>query len=374
MKHHLIAMSLAAALLAACGDDPRGPLEVQGKTMLMEQRGGWGSNVPVKLEFSGREKGQIINMVTAEKVDFTYSLEGEDLVVNIQTPGGDNIESLEFELDGSRYKGSNFVLAEMKAEDVARLAAQMEELKQKAAKEQARKAEEERKAKEREAKLSPKGAPKDTSSYISITNIGDDSNDWGAWVYMAHQKPEERSDDELLRLFSNRWNSTKDSFERQAMRAEELSRIKQRLDEVRKINYVHFPWSNNTSAFQLKISQSSGGDAYDFEKKSFHLSGSLCSNQNYERTRSNVSYAVMHNPAFCWLPVPDEALARQIEAARTSRNGVHLRPEAYAKIIHLEDEGFVMVPVGLVLPVYTGNIYQRKPGEQLTQISLWPQH
>lgn len=32
---------------------------------------------------------------------------------------------------------------------------------------------------------------------------------------------------------------------------------------------------------------------------------------------------------------------------RTSRNGVHLRLEAYAKIIHLEDEGFVMVPVGL---------------------------
>lgn len=59
---------------------------------------------------------------------------------------------------------------------------------------------------------------------------------------------------------------------------------------------------------------------------------------------------------------------------RTSRNGVHLRLEAYAKIIHLEDEGFVMVPVGLELPVYAGNIYQRKPGEQLTQISLWPEH
>lgn len=59
---------------------------------------------------------------------------------------------------------------------------------------------------------------------------------------------------------------------------------------------------------------------------------------------------------------------------RTSRNGVHLRLEAYAKIIHLEDEGFVMVPVGLELPVYTGNRYQRKPGEQLAQISLWPEH
>ena len=82
---------------------------------------------------------------------------------------------------------------------------------------------------------------------------------------------------------------------------------------------------------------------------------------------------------------------------RTSRNGVHLRLEAYAKIIHLEGEGFVMVPVGLALPVYakiihleeegivlvpgglelpvyTGNRYQRKPGEQWTQISLWPEH
>lgn len=55
---------------------------------------------------------------------------------------------------------------------------------------------------------------------------------------------------------------------------------------------------------------------------------------------------------------------------RTSRNGVHLRLEAYAKIIHLEEEGIVLVPVGLELPVYAGNIYQRKPDEQLTQISL----
>lgn len=55
---------------------------------------------------------------------------------------------------------------------------------------------------------------------------------------------------------------------------------------------------------------------------------------------------------------------------RTSRNGVHLRLEAYAKIIHLEEEGIVLVPVGLELPVYTGNM----PGEQLTQISLWPEH
>lgn len=59
---------------------------------------------------------------------------------------------------------------------------------------------------------------------------------------------------------------------------------------------------------------------------------------------------------------------------RTSRNGVHLRLEAYAKIIHLEEEGIVLVPVGLELPVYTGNRYQRKPGEQLEQISLWPKH
>ena len=89
-------------------------------------------------------------------------------------------------------------------------------------------------------------------------------------------------------------------------------------------------------------------------------------------TSTNARYSVKHDPAFCWLPVPEEDVARHIESARTSSKGVHMRSTVFAKIAGLDGNRIVLVPVALELPVYSGNHWQSEPGEPLAEFSLWP--
>lgn len=351
MKHHVIALAASAMLLAGCSDEPRGPLEVQGKTFHLTSNDG-ASN---KLNFSGREKGRSTNLHTGKSVDFQYTLVGDKLTV--QDEGGS--ESFEFKRRGKRFGGDGFVLEEMTQEDEKRLTEAAEQRKQQ--------------EKALAQRLTPQGAPADASAYTLLDELADESNHSHTWVVVAWQL-EPIEDEELLRLFSLRWVNTKDSFERQAMRTSELERIKKRLAEVRKITYVRIPWDRELTQFEMNLQQSSSDDAYDFEKKSFRLKSYMCTGEmtGLTHTSTNALYSVKHDPAFCWLPVPEEDVARRIESARTSSKGVHIRSTVFAKIAGLDGNQIVLVPVALELPIYNGNHWQREVGEPLAEFSLWP--
>lgn len=365
-------MGLAAALLTACGDKPRGPLEVQGKTMLMEPRMGF-SPVPVTVEFQNREKGQIVNNKTGETQAFTYTLEGTELVLHTIHKSGKPENPTNFSLDGQRYAGDDVILKEMSEKDVQDIAQKVQQLKEQEAQEQARQAQEQQKAQELAAKLSPQGAPKDPATYTNVSTIEDTAHNWATWLYIAHKHHDTpREEEELLRLFSAPWNTTKDSFERQAMRAAELERIAQRLGEVRAMEYIQIPWQEARNTLGLEIRASTDGSTYDFENKSFRLSGTLCDYESTLHTDSGARFTVSQDKAFCALPVPDEAMARQIETARTSRAGVHLRPHGYFKVVGMSEGNITLVPVGLDIALHEGNKYQQRAGELVTQISHWP--
>ena len=140
MKNQLIALAVAV-LLAACGDKPRGPLEVQGKTFMDRK-------FPVQFEFSGRDKGRLWNVSTDQSIDFQYTLEDKKLVIEFTQPNSNKVTKEVLELGDSRYSGGVLDLAELKPEDQKRV----EEIKEETRLEK----EEERLDKEGEAKLSPK--------------------------------------------------------------------------------------------------------------------------------------------------------------------------------------------------------------------------
>ncbi|WP_218240252.1 hypothetical protein [Comamonas fluminis] len=133
MKNQLIALAVAV-LLAACGDKPRGPLEVQGKTFMDRE-------FPVQFEFSGRDKGRFWNISTDRSLDFQYTLEDKKLVIEYTQPNSKEVTKEVLTLDDSRYSGGVLELAELKPEDQKRV----EEIKEDA-----------RLEKEGQAGLSPK--------------------------------------------------------------------------------------------------------------------------------------------------------------------------------------------------------------------------
>ena len=347
MKHHLIALAAASVLLAACSDKPRGPLEVQGQ-VFMDRR------LPVQLEFLGREKGRMTNFDSDMSTDFRYTLEGEKLVLHVPRKDGKPDDVLELELNGKKYSGSRLNLLVKDADDEARITRIKEAASARA---------------EIAKKLSPKGAPSDPAAYRLITGLGDDNNEGAAWVGAAWDKP--MDDDELLRMFSRKWRSTEDSFDRQGMRAEELKRIKQRLTEVRKVEFIAIPSGERTDAgFQVSLHQPYGKEAYDFEKKSFHVLGGACAGANHA-TRSNTLLVQNTDPEFCWLPVADEAVARRIETTRTGK-GVLSEHILYAKVAGVQSGRVQLVAVGMDYRLYEQNYREPRPEELLAEVRYWP--
>ena len=344
MKHHLIALA-AAVLLTACSDKPRGPLEVHGQ-VFMDRK------MPLQLEFLGRDKGRLTNFDMEVQTDFSYTLEGSKLVVHIPGQDGRPEQVVELALDGKRYSGGPLNLYAKDAGDEERIK-QIQENKRVRA--------------EIAKNLSPKGAPSDRAAYRLTTELGDENNDWGAWVAAAWDKPME--DDELLRMFSRKWRSTEDSFERQGMRAAELERIKQRLTQLRKVEFIAIPWDPRGS-MQVSVHQPYGEEGYDFEKKSFHVLGEQCNGMNFV-TPSNSSFKPNEDKAFCLLPVADEAVARRIEATRTGK-GVLLRNTAYTKIAGMEGRHVRLAIVGVDYAVYEQNYREPKPEELLAEVAHWP--
>lgn len=351
MKHHLIALAAASVLLAACSDKPRGPLEVQGKTFMDHE-------YPVQFAFSGRDKGRLWNISTDKSVDFQYTLEGEKLVIEYPKPDGKGVQKHTLELSNTRYRDGNLAIAELQPEDQKRV----DKIKEAA-----------RQQDERAAKLSPKGAPRDPQAYTSVETIGDENNDWGAWLAVSWNA-DKRSDDQLLQYFSRAWSNTQDSFARQEMRAPELARIKQRLGELRKIEYLHIPQAQRYQMTRMQVDKPYDGEAYDFDKKSFHILSSACASNMSGQTPSGVTVSMAQNPAFCWLPVPDPDVARQVEAART-KGGVKVEGDFYAKLAYIDASNKVtLVPIGAQLQVLKETYRPAKPEDRLADVNLWPQH
>lgn len=347
MKHHLIALAMVA-LLAACSDKPRGPLEVQGQ-VFMDRK------LPVQFEFLGREKGRVTNFDMDVRTDFSYTLEGEKLVLRIPGRDGKPEEVVTLALDGKRYSGGPLNLYTKDAGDEERIKQIQENTRARA---------------EIAKKLSPKGAPSDRAAYRLNTELGDENNDWGAWVAAAWGKP--MDDDELLRMFSKKWRSTEDSFDRKGMRAAELERIKQRLEQVRKVEFIAVPTEpSGVASILVLLNQPYGQEAYDFGKKSFHANSAACDGSNFV-TRSNSSFRPNADKTFCWLPVADEAVARRIETSRASSKGVVVRNTAYAKVVGVQSNYVQLVTVGMDYRVYEQTYQEPKPEDLLAEVAHWP--
>mgnify|MGYP003457415688 CR=1 FL=1 len=107
MKNKLFALTVSAMLLAGCSDKPRGPLEVQGKTWLLN------GGSPLKLDFSERKKGRTTHLETGEFRDFKYTLKGDQLVVHIARTGSDKVNEITFMRDGERFDADRLFLSKM---------------------------------------------------------------------------------------------------------------------------------------------------------------------------------------------------------------------------------------------------------------------
>ena len=348
MKKLITALSLSF-ILAACSDPPRGPFEVQGKVFMDRE-------LPVQLNFNGRDSGLILDLSTGEEGKFSYTLENEKLIIRLPNLQGGQDKVMETQLHPESYQGDGVDIAVLSPKDDARIAKIAQEVTER---------------KEREKRMSPKGSPSTAEAYTDVATIGDESNDWAAWMALSW-KQDQLDDNEKLRMLSRKWNSTNDTFERQGMKAAELSRINQRLQEVRKIEYIKFTNLGNSSAISnpfinTKIDQGS----YDFDKKHFFLLGSACSGSNMS-SRSNVRDQLVKDQAFCTLPVADETMAREIENLR-SNHRLRIDHEVYAKVAYIDkSNNMTLVTTGILFKPSKETYRGPKPEDVLTTVMVWP--
>lgn len=158
------------------------------------------------------------------------------------------------------------------------------------------------------------------------------------YAYFA-QTPRQFSDDELMGLFSNKWNNTSDSFAKEDIKKEELPQIKAKIAQYKDIkNIVLYSVSDGSyhNEDYLKLKTASGedgtkindmgvftlsGSSYDFAIKGYKYNNFLC-NMNGGITVSNrgVALSVDKTVRGCTVKVPDDQ-AREISAKFADFNG-----------------------------------------------------
>ncbi|ARU92643.1 hypothetical protein [Tatumella citrea] len=142
------------------------------------------------------------------------------------------------------------------------------------------------------------------------------------------------SDDEKLGLLSAAWNSEKDPFKKNDMKAAELARINQELDawkgvkliQISKMNY-RMNGKKDAASKQIITDAYLGirkpGD-YDFTKKSFPITMTGCNDslkygpQTLYSSRQNVKINLVKNIATCALTPKDEEDARRLSGLFTA--------------------------------------------------------
>ncbi|MBT9159621.1 MAG: hypothetical protein DDT26_00881 [Dehalococcoidia bacterium] len=198
---------------------------------------------------------------------------------------------------------------------------------------------------EQAKKFSIAEAPHETSRYV---DVGQKYGANWATYYVLSQSSKETTDEEKLEMLSSKWNSTQNSFERQAMREGELARINAAIAEIGAQEYIALPLSIGQGNPWAGLDGSSG---YDFERKGFPLSGSLCGSSTTHYVNENdVSHVVSHKHGadICFLPVDDQIVAQQIEQVRTAsgRRINAMRGMAFYKLGPVKGNTVTLLTVG----------------------------
>lgn len=347
MKRLLGSTFLTLILLTGCKPDPRGPVEVIGKTYF--------NKMGTEFAFTDKENVKVTDIKSGKVSDLKYTLAGEDLTVNF-----DSTRSLKFRRSGNSYydSGNRFEISEKTDADSALIAKLQEDG---------------RKEQEQKKRMDPQGAPSAPASYISAESIGDENSDWATWIAMAWNADAQDADT-LLGVLPKAWYSNQDSFERQAIKTKELARIEEKLEQVKKVEYLAITSRKKSPIddFTVFLDSSAG---YDFDKKSFKLVGAFCnSNMSYSvRSGATVSFANTNNSPFCYLPVPDQAIAKQLEVMRVNNQQPRFDVTVYSKIAGVDGSNRIMlVPIALDYTISKETYKPVRPEDLLLKTSHWP--
>jgi hypothetical protein len=386
---NFVLAAMVFGTLIGCSEEPRGPVEVLGKTYVLN------NDAPgaliMLLEFTKKD----IIKVTApaspdgKSVEWKYTLQGDAMTITIpEGKGGKETVVLDLHRNGnsfltadSYFTRDRFLISPKSPADDARIEAQkkavQERLANEAKRNQAIKAAQERR--------NPKGSPSDKSAYVPGKDMGDENNEWYVWQVMA-RTAEAQNEETRLGVLSRAWYSTKDAFAHQEMKAKELARINAKLADIGKINYISINDADIYGYYDHKIPNSfiiSSIGEYDFKRKGFKIVGSICqegkfnipfggkSGTHYAFTRSDENIA--EHP-FCFLPIADDDAARKMEAIRVAGDRtLRITTTVYAKIADVGSATLALVPIGADYSVY--EVSRNKPldlNDPITTVSYWP--
>lgn len=167
------------------------------------------------------------------------------------------------------------------------------------------------------------------------------------YIFFA-QAQRDFSDDELMGFFSNKWNNTTDSFEKEDVKKEEIAKIKTKIAEYKNVKNVIVYSSSNygvndnpdipdlkTSAGDPVFKADSAGlsiianNSYDFSLKGFEYNGLSCDiNTGSNYSSRGIGFSIDRRLSPCVLSIP-EGKAREVSAIFSSLNSQHKSIEYY---------------------------------------------
>lgn len=331
--------------LVGCSEKPRGPVEVLGKTYMLDRS-------PTQVEFTSKDTATATDLSTGKHQEWKYTLQGDAMTITMPWGNGQP-RTFDLHRDGNNFSGPISIAPKTPADDTRIERAKQEEQAHKAAEERA----------------SPKGAPSDKTAYTPSADISDENNVWYVWLTAAWSA-QNQDDQTKLGVLSRAWYSTNDSFARQAVKDKELARINAKLIDLKKLNYVAIGEAKGDTTLAT-LDTSTG---YDFGKKGFQLTSWVCGSGGLGG-KSGVNYSFVEsdrNGPFCFLPVTDEEAAKKIESLRSSNQSIRIATTVYAKVAGMDGGRLQFVPVGADYAVYKQTYKPNTPDELITTVSYWP--
>lgn len=267
-------------------------------------------------------------------IEYTVSNTGEMPLVNLSGIGKSSV------VDTPPTDGQKKYKSDM--EEQNRIIERQREEEEKAIKAQREKAQKENIARlAQEAELNKKISNEiTTASLLSDNNFTPVSEEDLLHIFIA-QSEKPISDIEKLKLFSDKWNSTKDVFVKRDIEKEELTKINNNIDRFKNIKNIQFFINKNTNNKNIiNLPRYKGGfqldPAYNFDTQSFPINGNYCKDSpfaqgeilNYRGIQLNLD-RVMNS---CELKV-SESDARPLSDRFNSNVSVDITSTVYAHII-----------------------------------------
>lgn len=178
------------------------------------------------------------------------------------------------------------------------------------------------------------------------------------YLYFA-QTPRQFSDDELMGLFSNKWNNTTDVFAKEDIKKSELPQIKEKISQYKNIKNIlaysmfgmdsrrldekyGLKTASGEKSIETTSSWISAKDSYDLKQKGFVFNGAFCA-MTGGTTISNrgVTFDVDQSLRGCIVGVPDDR-AREVSAKfaeiNSKGNDVNTVVKSYLHIDSIEGD------------------------------------